>query len=563
MGQEYLKAFDEEAKKWELIWNATFDEGVPTVNEYSDKPLKWWYNKWSEERAEDPYILIGDIVLSYKYSNNVSRRFANALLGLGLKKGDRVGTMAPNVPQYVLAINALIKIGAIESPVSPLYTVPEIKLQFNDSGAETVIVMAAFAAKAIALLKDPDSSVKRVIAFQIAGKPAEVEQGEGIYDFDQLVGGAADTEPDIEITTDDIIRLQYTGGTTGVPKGCIITDHMAYTMAKRIAILVSQNERVFPLREYRDLAAVPLNHIYGWNFGINVNYYGGGSMVLVPQPTADALLAEIVQNKPTITAFVPAMVLGLINHPDVKNGTADISSFKSIFCGSAPCPNSVKVDFERLTGAPIVEGYGMSETTNILSSGTLNSKAPEGSCGIPIQETDVIVVDIETGTKVLPQGEIGELIARGEQNITEYWNNPKETEIAVRGGWLYTGDIGKLDENGYIHILDRKKDTIIVNGFNVYPREIDELLFAHPKVKEACAVGLPDVKKGERIKLFIALNDGETLTTDEVNAYCRESLAPYKVPSEIEFLVELPRTLVGKVDRKTIRELEMQKIGAE
>jgi long-chain acyl-CoA synthetase len=558
---DYLQAFEDEVKKWRPIWESHFDEGVPTTYDYSKQPLKWWYNKWAEKYPGKTYMVIGDIELPYQYCNDVSRRFANALLGLGIQKGDRIGTMCPNVPQYVLSINAFLKIGVVESPISPLYTVPEIKMQFNDSGAETVVVMAAFAEKAIALLRDPDSCVKRVIAFQIAGKPVELEKGENIYDFDELCNAASSEEPDIEVTGDDPVRLQYTGGTTGVPKGCVITNYMAHTMGWRGAVWVTQNGLHIPFEELRVLAAVPLNHVYGWNFSININYYSGGSLVLVPQPTPDALLEAITKHKPNMTGIVPAMLIGMINHPDTKSGKADMSSFKTLFSGSAPCPNGVKVEFQNLTGAFVIEGYGMSESTNCLSANTINF-SKENSVGVPLQEIDIIMVDIETGTKVVPVGEPGELICRGPQNITEYWNKPEETAIAIRDGWLYTGDIAKIDEDGVIYILDRKKDTIIVSGFNVYPREIDELMYSHPKVKEACAVGLPDPKKGERIKLFVALKDGEAFTAEEVEAYLRQSLAPYKIPSEIEFVDELLRTQMGKADRKAIKEAELKKISA-
>lgn len=556
---DYLTAFDEEAKKWRPIWEAHFDEGVPTVYEYSKEPLKWWIKKWADETPDKTYLICGDTSLSHKECNEISNRFANALLALGIKKGDRVGTMSINLPQYVLAINAMLKIGVIESPASPLYTVSELTQQFSDSGAETIIVMASFADKAIKIMRDPKSTVKRVIVFQTQDAVVNVEEDPAVYDMDTLCQNAEATEPDVQVYAEDVMRLQYTGGTTGVPKGCVITNYMAHTQAARGAIWDTQNYKVIPQEELRILAAVPINHVYGWNAALNTGYNSGASIVIVPQPNSDELLKAIVKHKPNLFCTVPAMLIGLINHPDVKNGTADISSLKALFCGSAPLANSVKEDFHRLTGGQVMEGYGMSETTNILTGSNM-TYSKEGSVGIPLPEMDAIIVDIETGTKVMPCGEIGEIIARGSQNITEYWNKPEETAIAIRGDWLYTGDIGKLDEDGFLYILDRKKDTIIVSGFNVYPREIDELVFAHPKVREACAVGLPHPKKGEYIKLFVALNDGETMTEEEVKLYCRESLAPYKIPSVVEFLPALPRTLVGKVDRKSIREMELEKI---
>ena len=558
---EYLKLFDEDANKWRPVWSQFYDEGVKANYEYSRQPLKWWFNKWAEETPAAPYLLLGDVVLPYAYCNDVSRRLANALLGIGIQKGDRVGVMAPNVPQYVLAMNALLKIGVIEVPGNVLYTVPELTYQFNDSGAETIIVMAAFAAKAFAMQKDPTCCVKRVIVFQLPGPPVPVEEGEEIYDMDTLVKSADVAEPDVEVTADDVMRLQYTGGTTGVPKGCVITNYMAHTQALRMAIGATLNYKLIPRDELRVLGAIPISHVYGWNLTANLCYYTGGSIVLIPQPTPDALLQGVVQHRPTLFVAVPAMVIGLVNHPKIKDGTADMSCLKLIMCGSAPLPVSVAREFNRLTGGGIVEGYGLSESTNIATACPL-SRGKEGSCGTPWPDTDIIIVDAETGTKPMPGGEAGELIMRGPQMITEYWENPEETKMAIRNGWLYTGDIAKFDEEGYLFILDRKKDIIIVSGFNVFPREIDEFMFAHPKVKEACAIGLPHPEKGEYIKLFVSLKEGEEMTSDEVRAYCREGLAPYKVPSEVVFVSELPRTDVGKADRKALRQKELEKAGA-
>ena len=554
---EYLKLFDEDAKKWQAIWSQFYDEGVQANYEYSRQPLKWWFNKWAQETPMKPYLLLGDVVLPYAYCNDVSRRFANALLDLGIQKGDRVGIMAPNVPQYVLAMNALLKIGVIEVPGNVLYTVPELTYQFNDSGTETVIVMAPFAAKAFAMQKDPSCCVKRVIVFQLPSTPIPIEPGEDIYDMDTLCKNAAATEPDVEVTADDVMRLQYTGGTTGVPKGCVVTNYMAHTQALRMAIGATLNYQLIPQVELRVLGAIPINHVYGWNLTVNLCYYTGGSIVLVPQPTPDALLQAVVQHKPPLFVAVPAMVIGLVNHPSIKDGTADMSCLKLVMCGSAPLPVSVAREFNRLTNGGIVEGYGLSESTNIASACPL-SRGKEGSIGIPWPDTDIIMVDLETGTRPVPCGEPGELIMRGPQMITEYWRNPEETAVAIRGGWLYTGDIAKFDEEGYMYILDRKKDIIIVSGFNVSPREIDEHMFAHPKVKEACAVGLPHPEKGEYIRLFVSLKDGEEMTAEEVRAYCREGLAPYKVPSEVEFVPELLRTNVGKADRKAIRQKALE-----
>ena len=547
----YLKAFDEAAAKNAALARKQYDKEIPEVIEYDDKPCKWWFNHWAEKYPTKPYAVLGKLALPYAYCNDVARRFANALLDLGVKKGDRVAIMAPNVPQYLLAMHALWKIGAIEIPANALYTVPELKGQFNDSGAETVVVMAAFAPKAIAMMQDPECVVKQVIAFQLPSGKVELPQMPGLYDFEQLVGTHPNTEPDVEISMDDPLRFQYTGGTTGVPKGCILTNKMVYTMGLRTAIWTTRNFNLVKKEEIKTLAAIPLNHVYGFNANVGIALCTGATIVVVPQPKPDALLAEVVNNKPNIFAGVPAMLIGLLNTPAVQSGEADITSLKGVFCGSAPCPVAVIEQFEKLTGATIVEGYGMSETSNILTINPMDIRKP-GSVGVAVPDTDLVVVDAATGTKVMGLGETGELICRGPQVMAGYWNKPEENAATIRNGWLYTADVVVMDEDGFIFIKDRKKDMIIVNGFNVFPREIDEAMFANPKVKEACAIGVPHPTKGEAPVLYTVLKDGETMDAAECEKYLRKSLAPYKIPVAYEFISELPRTAAGKADRKAL-----------
>ena len=558
--KEYLKVLDEVAAKNAALARAQYDPEIPEKIEYEDKPCKWWFNHWAEKNPGKPYAVLGDLSLPYAYCNDVARRLANAFLDLGVKKGDRVAIMAPNVPQYLLAMHAVWKIGAIEVPANPLYTVPELTGQFNDSGAETVVVMAAFAPKAIAMLQNPDCAVKRVIAFQLPSGAVELPQVEGLYDFNQLVGTHPNTEPDIEISMDDPIRLQYTGGTTGIPKGCVLTNKMVYSMGYRTALWTTRSYSIVGKDEIVTLAAIPLNHVYGFNTNVGITLTNGGTIVVVPKPTPDALLGEIVLNKPNIFAAVPAMLIGLLNTPQVQAGEADITSLKGVFCGSAPCPVAVMEQLEAKTGATIVEGYGMSETSNILTINPMHVRKP-GSVGVAVPDTDLVVVDAVDGKTPVPLGQTGELICRGPQVMERYWENPEATEATIRDGWLYTADVVLMDEDGFIFIKDRKKDMIIVNGFNVFPREIDEAMFANPKVKEACAVGITHPRKGEAPVLYTVLKEGETMTAEEAEQYLRQSLAPYKIPIGYEFISELPRTGAGKADRKALSAMYKEKYG--
>ena len=558
--KDYLKVLDEVALKNAALARKQYDPEIPEKIEYEDKPCKWWFNHWAEKNPMKPYAVLGDLVLPYAYCNDVARSLANAFLDLGVKKGDRVAIMAPNVPQYLLAMHAVWKIGAIEVPANPLYTVPELTGQFNDSGAETVVVMAAFAPKAIAMLQNPDCAVKRVIAFQLPSGAVELPQVEGLYDFNQLVGTHPNTEPDIEISMDDPIRLQYTGGTTGIPKGCVLTNKMVYSMGYRTALWTTRSYTIVNKDEIVTLAAIPLNHVYGFNANVGITMTNGGTIIVVPKPAPDALLAEIVKNKPNIFAAVPAMLIGLLNTPQVQAGEADITSLKGVFCGSAPCPVAVMEQLEAKTGATIVEGYGMSETSNILTINPMHVRKP-GSVGVAVPDTDLVVVDAVDGKTPVPLGETGELICRGPQVMEKYWENPEATEATIRDGWLYTADVVLMDEDGFIFIKDRKKDMIIVNGFNVFPREIDEAMFANPKVKEACAVGITHPRKGEAPVLYTVLKEGETMTAEEAEKYLRQSLAPYKIPIAYEFISELPRTAAGKADRKALSAMYKEKYG--
>lgn len=558
MDKPWLKDFEDDLAKWRPRWESLYDEAVPRHFDYPETPLKDYFNKWAEKHPEKPYLIINDTQLSYGLCNSLARRLANALLAMGVKKGDRVAIMAPNVPQYVISLQALFKIGAIEVPANVLYTIPELDFQFKDSGTETVIVMAAFADKAIKIMQDPASPVKRVIAFQVTGLTTELEKITNLFDYNEIISAAEDKEPDIVVTGSDIAKLQYTGGTTGVPKGCVLTNKMLLSQAIRTTTWCTAGFTLVPMEEVKTLAAIPLNHIYGYNGNVNACLFSGGTIVLVAQPTPDNLLDAINKHEPNIWAAVPAMIIELNSHPDI--GTSKVSSVKGIFSGSAPLAVDTLQEFERLSGGRILEGYGLSETINIITVNPVFTLRKYGSCGMVWPDTDLVVVDLDTGTKVMPRGELGELIARGPQVMEEYWNNPTETANVIRDGWLYTGDIVRMDEDGFIFIVDRKKDMIIASGFNVYPRDVDEVVFAHPKVMEACTIGVPDPKRGETVKAFVVPKAGETITEEEIIEHCRQQLAPYKVPKLLEFINAIPRTTVGKPDRKALQAMEAARL---
>ncbi|MGD9622679.1 MAG: long-chain fatty acid--CoA ligase [Mycolicibacterium sp.] len=535
-------------------WFTLYDKGVPYSVIYPPVSVKQLFNSNAEANPEKDYLVINDTSLSYGLVNLMARKTANSLTSLGVKKGDRVAIMAPNVPQYCIAFQACAKLGAIVAPVNPLAAAPEVRHYIRDSGAETIIVMAAFSKGPIEILKAGDTPLKNVVTFQIQDMTVDVECGAGIHDLTEIAGAAPDAEPDVDISHTDTLMLQYTGGTTGVSKGCVLSN------ANLVAMAYQENYWLSPVLKHgedlRCLAAIPLYHIYGFNLNININYVHGGTIILVPQPTTDNVLAAINRHEPNFFPAVPTMIIGLNQHPDIA--TSKVGSIKGIISGSAPLPVEAMRTFETLSGAVITEGYGMSETSNVITGNPTQTVRKPGGVGLPFPDNDVRIVDIESGTEDMPFGQPGEIIVKGPTVMSGYWNNPAETAKVIRDGWLFTGDIGYMDADGHIFIVDRKKDMVLSSGFNVYPREIDELMYTHPDVLQACAFGVPDAKRGETIKLAVALKPGHQMTSAEVREFCKANLSGYKVPTEVVFLGELPLTPIGKPDRKLLRQQNLQ-----
>ena len=539
----------------ERRWYRYYDSEVPPSINYPKTTLKDLFNRHVAAYPEKPYLIFNDLQLPYKLCNSMSRRLGNRLIDMGVKKGDRIALMMPNIPQYPVSLMTCYKIGAIAVPTNPLYTVPELTHQFADSGSETVIVMAAFAQKVIQILHEGKTSIKRIIIVQVPTGKIDFPAEETILDFEQCVGAGKDDEPVVQIGYDDVVMLQYTGGTTGLSKGCMLTNANMIAMITQTgmwhAVVVKPDQM-------KTLATIPLCHVFGMNCNINLSLYGGGTIVLVAQPSPDNILAAINRSKPNCWAAVPAMFQGVVHHPDVEK--SEIKSMQGITSGGAPLAVELMKKFQDLSGARITEGYGLSETSNIVTANPMTTIRKAVRVGVPWPDVDIKIVDLEKGEKEMPTGEPGEIICKGPQVMKGYWKNPEETAIALKNGWLYTGDIGYMDEDGFVFITDRKKDMLLCSGFNVFPRDIDEVMYTHPKVLEACTIGVPDEKRGETVKVFVVPKPGLSMTEDEVVSYCRERLAPYKVPKIVEFINEVPRTSVGKPDRKALRAMNDAKL---
>jgi len=538
----------------EKPWLKWYDQGVSASINYPEIALKDMFNKNTELHPERPYLIFGDANISYAQANLCARKIANGLLSMGIKKGDRVALMSPNFPEYAIALEACYKIGAVAVPTNPMATVRELSHQFKDSGAIACVVWSGVAAKPIEILKDKLAFLEKVIVFRAKGDEGWTFSSD-ILKYEELLESSKDIEPDIKVTHKDLAMLQYTGGTTGVSKGCMLSNFNILAQAYQDHEWFKNSYKTEPY--LKTLCCMPLYHIYGFNTNININKVAGGCAIIVTEPTIDNILDAVNRHEPNFYAAVPAMIFGLNQHPGTP--ASKIKSIKGMICGSSPLAVEVMKKFEELSGARITEGYGLSETSNVLTCTPFGKRKP-GSVGLPWPDIDIKIVDIETGQKEMPVGQPGELIAKGPNIMSGYWNNEAETANAIRDGWLYTGDIAYMDEDGYFFIVDRKKDMILSSGFNVYPREIDEVIYELPQVFKTCAIGVPDEKRGESVKSFIVLKPGESLTEEEVIKHCKDRLSAYKVPKYVEFIDELPLTAVGKPMRNELRNRELTKM---
>jgi long-chain acyl-CoA synthetase len=484
-------------------------------------------------------------------------KMAASLAAAGVSKGDRVALMLPNCPQYVISFFATVRLGAIVTQINPMYVEREIEHILDDSGAETIVVYAAVYERVKAVL--PDSNLKTVIVVDFGEEPEGLDAGH--YSFGNFLSADADPAPDVEIDpAEDVAALQYTGGTTGVSKGAMLTHRNLVANVQQAIDVFVQNPDQFTGRKC--VGALPFFHIYGLTcvmlFGIRL----GVEQVLLPRFDVGEALAVFENARPTMFSGVPTMYMALLaSDADLrKHHLHDVMIFNS---GGSALPVNLKRSFEERVGKPLFEGYGLSEASPVTHNNPpFLGEGREGSIGIPVPSTDARIVDVETGETEMPVGESGELIIKGPQVMKGYLNMPEETSITLKDGWLHTGDVAKMDEDGYFFIVDRKKDMIVASGYNVYPREVEEVLFEHPDVAEAVAIGVPDEYRGETVKAFVVRRSGATMTEEEILAFCKERLAPYKAPKTVEFRDDLPKSAVGKLLRRVLVDEERARTGA-
>jgi long-chain acyl-CoA synthetase len=484
-------------------------------------------------------------------------KLAASLAASGVKKGDRVALMLPNCPQYVVSFFATVRLGAIVTQINPMYVEREILHILNDSGAETIVVYAAVYERVKAVL--PDTNLKNVTVVGFEGEPKNLDAGQHTFgDFLSMDVGPA---PEAEIDpAEDVAALQYTGGTTGVSKGAMLTHRNLVANLQQTIDVFVQNPDQFTGRKC--VGALPFFHIYGLTcvmlFGIRL----GVEQVLLPRFEVEEVLEVFENARPTMFSGVPTMYMALLaSGADLrKHHLHDVMIFNS---GGSALPVNLKRSFEEKVGKPLLEGYGLSEASPVTHNNPpFLDEGREGSIGIPIPSTDARIVDVETGEREMPVGESGELVIKGPQVMKGYLNMPEETDRTLKNGWLHTGDVAKMDEDGYFFIVDRKKDMIVASGYNVYPREVEEVLFEHPDVAEAVAVGVPEEYRGETIKAFVVKRSGATATEEEILAFCKERLAAYKAPRAVEFRDDLPKSAVGKLLRRVLVDEERARAGA-
>jgi long-chain acyl-CoA synthetase len=553
-------------------WTRFYDEGVPATLVYPDATLDELLDDAAESLPDATATIFFDAKRSYRSISQEAWHLANGLRAIGVKKGDRVAIMLPNTPQFVVAFFAALRAGATVVPCNPLYTVPELRHQLEDSGAETLVVLSRLypVAKAaregtklrnvlVTNIKEEMPPVLRLL-FTLAKEKKDGHRqpfagDPGVQAYRDVIARSPATPFDPGTTENDIALFQYTGGTTGVSKGAMLSHRalVANTLQCRAWFAKEKDG------EGVAMAVMPFFHVYGLTVVMLQSIQAAAAMVLEPQFELERVLKDVEKHRPNTFPGAPRIYNAIINSPLAKK--YDLRSINACISGSAPLMQETHKKFVELTGANLVEGYGLTEAAPVTHCNPLYGKGKQkiGTIGVAYPDVECKIVDVETGEHELAVGEPGELILRGPQLMDGYYDKADETAQTLRDGWLYTGDIATVDEDGYYAIVDRKKEMIIVSGYNVYPREVEEALATHPAVMDSAAIGKPHPIKGEEVKAFVVLKPGSQVTAEDLIAHARTQLAPFKVPHEIEFRESLPKTLIGKTLRRQLAEEDRKK----
>ncbi|PDY23857.1 long-chain fatty acid--CoA ligase [Bacillus cereus] len=553
----------------EKPWLQSYPEEIPGTISYDIQPLHGYLEKMASRYPEKKALhFLGKDVTFSDFHDKV-KKFANYLQRLGVEKGDRVAIMLPNCPQSVIGYYGTLLAGGIVVQTNPLYTERELEYQLHDSGAKVILCLDLVFPRVTNVQKA--TRLEHIIVTRIAdflpfpknllypfvqkkqtNLVVNVSESETIHLWKSV---ERESNAGVEVPCDpenDLALLQYTGGTTGFPKGVMLTHKNLVSntlMGAHWLYNCKEGEEVI-------LGVLPFFHVYGMTAVMNLSIMQGYKMVLIPKFDMKMVFEAIKKHKVTLFPGAPTIYIALLNSPLLKE--YDISSIQACISGSAPLPVEVQEEFERVTGGKLVEGYGLTESSPVTHGNFLWEKRVPGSIGVPWPDTEAIIMSLETG-EALPPGEIGEIVVKGPQIMKGYWNKPEETAAVLQDGWLHTGDVGYMDEDGFFYVKDRKKDMIVASGFNVYPREVEEVLYECEKVQEVVTIGVPDPYRGETVKAFVVLKEGTECTEEELDQFARKYLAAYKVPKVYEFRSELPKTTVGKILRRVLIDEEKRK----
>jgi long-chain acyl-CoA synthetase len=556
-------------------WLQMYPEQIPATLEYQSIPVQQYLVSAAEKYPDKIAVHFMGKEITYKKIYEEARIFAGYLQGIGISKGDRVAIMLPNTPQSVIGYFAVLLAGGIVVQTNPLYTERELEFQMKDSGAKAILTMDILYPRVSKVL--PKTNLQHIIVTAIKdylpfpknwvypfiqkkqyGIVVNVKHEGSTHLLSYILKTPVQELTEYEFNfEEDLALLQYTGGTTGFPKGVMLTHKNLVANAsmcqKWLYKTVPGEESV--------LGILPFFHVYGMTTVMILSVMQAQKMILLPKFDVETTLKTIQKQRPTLFPGAPTIYIGILNHPELNN--YDLSSIKACISGSAPLPAEVQQRFEEVTGGKLVEGYGLTESSPVTHSNFLWDRPRiKGSIGVPYPDTDAGIFSLETGER-LPVGEIGEIAVKGPQVMKGYWNRPEDTAQTLRDGWLFTGDLGYMDEHGYFYVVDRKKDMIIAGGYNIYPREIEEVFYEHPDVQEVVAAGVPDPYRGETVKVYIVLKEGATVTQEELNQFARKYLAAYKAPRLYEFRKELPKTAVGKILRRNLVDEEKRKVEEE
>lgn len=531
--------------------HAFYEPGVRTNIKIPDMSLLEMFKQSVQKYPNQPALIFKGHHWSYEEMDQAVERLALSLSRRGIKFGDRVSIDMPNSALWVISFFALMRLGCTVVQTNPMYVENELKAQLSDAQATAVISIPQLLPRLQAIQKEVGLQFIIIDGLIALG----MKESDNVLDLTQLMqeesGSIEAPWPQINAALDPAV-LQYTGGTTGKSKGVMLSHTNLVANALQIWEWIQGKEG-----EEKILIVLPLFHIYALSVGMNLAILTGSSMVLLPKFDSEEVLNQITTERPTLFPGAPTMYVALINYPRIKE--YDLSSLRASISGSAPLPIEVALKFGELTGGRLVEGYGLSEASPVTHVNPL-TRLKVGSIGVAVPNTEAKIVDLATGKEVLAPNEVGELVVSGPQVMLGYWQKAAETQEVLREGWLHTGDLAKMDEEGYFYIVDRKKDMIITGGYNVYPREVEEILYKHPAIQEVACAGIPDSYWGEKIKAYIVLKEGRKISEEEILSFLKGELASYKIPKEIEIRDSLPRTAVGKVLRRLLIEEEKEKL---